>query len=390
MLQTTLPILNENEFASHNFRTRLMLLQSTSFCNINCEYCYLPSRHIKRRMPFSVLRQAIVRLVESGMLLDKASIAWHCGEPLAVGLEYMREAVRVAEDVLESSGKRDRVVWGIQTNGTLVTDQWAGFLAEYGFVTGISLDGPSFLHDARRKTRTGKGTHEAALRGLQMLKRNHVPLSAICVLSEDALAHAQQIHDFFAAHCEGMTVGFNIDEADGNNGKSSFSGTAESLRRFRDFFSELGRLTNESQAFRVRELSYFQRLILGHQSLKYTETDPFTIVSVSATGDVSTFSPEFLDQESPLYGSLNFGNVQTHSFADIAANERFRHVYRDVQRGISRCQAECDYFGVCGSTTLSNKLSENGTLDSTETHFCKYERKELVDVVLHQLETMST
>jgi len=161
MLQATLPILNENEFASHNFRTRLMLLQSTSFCNIDCEYCYLPLRHVKRRMPFSILRKAIVRLVESGMLQDKASIAWHCGEPLVVGLEYMREAVRVAGDVLESSGKRDRVVWGIQTNGTLVTEEWADFLAEYGFVTGISLDGPSFLHDARRKTRTARKSGQA-------------------------------------------------------------------------------------------------------------------------------------------------------------------------------------------------------------------------------------
>lgn len=337
-------------------------------------------------MDMLTFEKAMRRLFESGLLKDMASLAWHCGEPLAVGIDYYKQAFTRAKELELEYESKGKLSYGLQTNGVLLNDDWCRFFAENNFVIGLSLDGPAFLHDKNRLTLNGKGSSELAMRGLKLLKQHGVKFTVICVLTVDALSHPQELHDFFAENCEGMAIGFNIDEADGSNAESSFE-SVDVENRYRAFLERFYGLVEASKAFTVREFEHKKNLILGYQSLKYSETKPFTVISVNHKGDFATFSPELLDQSSHTYGTFNLGNVHETSFMASMDTPRFRQMYSDVVLGVKQCQNSCPYFRVCGATCLSNKVSENGTFDSAATQFCRLQKQTVADVVLNHLES---
>jgi radical SAM protein with 4Fe4S-binding SPASM domain len=89
----------------------------------------------------------------------------------------------------------------------------------------------------------------------------------------------------------------------------------------------------------------------------------------------STFSPELLGLKSVAYGDFVMGNVRHDDLASIASSARFQRISRDVEDGIAQCRAECEYFGLCGGGSPSNKYFENGTFASTGTLHCTLSKK---------------
>jgi uncharacterized protein len=104
--------------------TRLLILQPTPFCNINCDYCYLPNRNSTMRMDIKIVRRAAERLRDDGLVGEELTVAWHAGEPLAMPLSFYKEAIKVFQDVL---GSACNVSHSIQTNATLINDAWCEF-----------------------------------------------------------------------------------------------------------------------------------------------------------------------------------------------------------------------------------------------------------------------
>ncbi len=196
---------------------KLLVLQATPFCNIDCSYCYLPHRDSTARMTLPVIEAAVRNVIDSGLLGGRLSVAWHAGEPLTAGLEFYRRAFECIDAVVAG---RCPVRHSIQTNAMLIDQAWCDLFAARGVKVGVSVDGPAFIHDQNRRTRDGKGTHAKAMRGVECLVRNGIPFHAIAVVTAAALPHADAIFDFFLA--EGFhEVGFNIDELEGERRQSS-------------------------------------------------------------------------------------------------------------------------------------------------------------------------
>src|SRR5262249_35396098 len=91
-----------------------------------------------------------------------------------------------------------QVMWSVQTNATLITDEWLELFEQYGVEVGVSLDGPRDIHDQRRKNWSGQGSFARSLLGVQRLKVRGIPFSLLCVLHEAALTGADDIFHFFA------------------------------------------------------------------------------------------------------------------------------------------------------------------------------------------------
>ena len=98
-------------------QTRLLILQATPFCNIDCDYCYLPDRASTARMSVATARLAARRLREDGLLGDALSVVWHAGEPLAMPVSFYAEAIAAIEAEI---GAHCQVTHSIQTNATLI------------------------------------------------------------------------------------------------------------------------------------------------------------------------------------------------------------------------------------------------------------------------------
>ena len=144
---------------------RLLVVQPTPFCNLDCDYCYLPDRGDRSRLPLAVLEAAVERVLESPYFDGEFTLLWHAGEPLMAPIAFYDEATQRIGRLLEGRGlPASTVVQSLQTNATTIDGAWCDCFERNGIHVGVSMDGPAFLHDAHRVTRTGLPTHAATAR----------------------------------------------------------------------------------------------------------------------------------------------------------------------------------------------------------------------------------
>lgn len=367
----------------------LLVIQPSPFCNINCDYCYLPNRTDHRRMDFAVLEKVMDKIWSSGLVQSPFSLLWHAGEPLAVPIDWYEKAFEIINRYPRA---KEYAIHSVQTNGTLITDKWCEFLNQHEVEVGISIDGPRRIHDHHRKTRSGEGTFDKAMRGLDCLKRNHVPFGVVSVISAISVDHPDEMYEFYREH-DITGIGFNIEEVEGANKTSSLetSGGYDRISAFLKRFYH----RNKADGFplNVREFQNAERNILepGWSSRPdgdyyNQEADPFGMVNVDCFGNFSSFSPELLGQPTEKYGSFTFGNLLTGTLFDATVNTAFQEVLADIESGNRKCSETCEYYRYCGGASPSNKYYENGTFDSTETRQCVSTVKIPMQIVLEDLE----
>jgi len=168
-------------------------------CNLSCRYCYyLGKRRLgpkggPLRMPEDLLEEYIAQHI-SASPDEVIRFSWHGGEPTVLGLDYFRMIV----DIQRKHRPAGRTIAnGMQTNGTLLDEEWGRFLAAEGFAVGLSLDGPREMHDCYRVTRDGKPTFEETMRGYGILRRHGVPTDILCVVGAHNVRHPTEVYSFF-------------------------------------------------------------------------------------------------------------------------------------------------------------------------------------------------
>ncbi len=367
----------------------LLVLQGSTFCNIDCGYCYLPNREQTHRMSDDVLAATFKRVFESPFFSGHITLVWHAGEPLALPISFYQNAYRLMQPLVP---KGARVDWSFQTNAIPLNESWVDFFQEIDAKVGVSIDGPEVLHDAFRRTRSGKGTFTSVMRGIDHLRRRKMPFSCIAVLTEPALQYPDEIYLFFRnLGCN--SIGFNTDEQDGNRQTTSSYAAYSSgaYGRFMQRFWELCMRDGVPLPW-VREFwRGLQSIHIGGRfgdlrMLPSQEAHPYSILTVDWEGNFSTFSPELLGAVSDTYGTWVLGNVLETSLEAAVDTEKFRRMEGEIRRGIDACRAQCDYFSFCGGGSAGNKWAEHGTADATETTFCRVNYQELTDALLSSVE----
>lgn len=156
-----------------------------STCNINCAYCYylhkeqLLDQQRGRRMEPSMLERYIRQYIES-QNGEQIVFSWQGGEPTMLGLDFFRDIVALQEKYKPAG---QRIENDLQTNATLLTDEWCRFLKQQRFLVGVSIDGPRELHDTYRVDRKGQPTFDDVMRGIGLLKRHAVRFNTLTVIN---------------------------------------------------------------------------------------------------------------------------------------------------------------------------------------------------------------
>jgi uncharacterized protein len=183
--------------ASRDFQIFVKPVGST--CNLACEYCYyLEKEHLypkgdSLRMPEIILEEYIVQHIEASTE-NVIRFSWHGGEPTILGLDTFRKIVALQHKHQPSNR---RIANGMQTNGTLLDEEWCRFLAEENFAVGLSLDGPQELHDRYRVTKRGNPTYEQTMRGYNLLKRHGISTDILCLVNVHNVRYPTQVYRFF-------------------------------------------------------------------------------------------------------------------------------------------------------------------------------------------------
>lgn len=173
-----------------------------SICNLDCKYCYyLEKTHLypqneKHFMNIDLLESYVESYIKSSVT-EEVIFTWHGGEPLLQKLEFYQKAVEFQQKYGEIYQRK--ISNSLQTNGTIMDDNWASFFAENHFLIGISLDGPSILHDYYRTTKNGKPTFNEVMKGLHFLKKHNVDFNILATVNSYNVDYPIEIYDFFKA-----------------------------------------------------------------------------------------------------------------------------------------------------------------------------------------------
>src|SRR6516164_6325614 len=117
----------------------LLVVQPTSFCNIDCDYCYLPDRQNRSMIKPETLEALFAGVFASSILRDGFSLIWHAGEPLVLPVAFYEQALAM---LARHNAQGLKVKICFQTNGLLIDDGWCRFFCDSGAKVGVSLDGP--------------------------------------------------------------------------------------------------------------------------------------------------------------------------------------------------------------------------------------------------------
>lgn len=143
-------------------------------------------------MTDEILEEYILQHIEASTE-SVINFSWHGGEPLMAGIDFFRKVLK-----FQSSHKPEgkTIVNGIQTNGTLLNDEWCRFFAREGFVIGLSLDGPSELHDINRRTKDGMKTWQKVIDGFILLEKNNILPEVLCVVNAENVKQPLVVYRF--------------------------------------------------------------------------------------------------------------------------------------------------------------------------------------------------
>ena len=179
----------------------VMLKPAGAHCNLACKYCYYleksklyatSQRHLMTDEMLERFTQEYIKAQTMGHVL----FTWHGGEPLMRSIDFYKKAL-----TLQQKYARGRHIDNvIQTNGTLLTDEWCEFFAQNHWLVGISIDGPQQYHDHYRQTSAGKPSWERVMHGIRLLNKHHVEWNAMAVVNAYNADHPLEFYHFFKEH----------------------------------------------------------------------------------------------------------------------------------------------------------------------------------------------
>jgi uncharacterized protein len=198
----------------------LLAKPTGALCNLGCKYCFFLSKKdlypdSSFRMTDELLENYIRQYIEA-QKAPLATIAWQGGEPTLMGLDFFRQSVKY-----EQKFRRPNMIIQntMQTNGTLLDDEWCEFFWENNFLIGLSLDGPRELHDAYRVDKTGRPTFDRVMRAAKLLRRHKVEYNILTTVHAANAEHPLEVYRFLRDEVKADFIQFiPIVERDNDTG----------------------------------------------------------------------------------------------------------------------------------------------------------------------------
>jgi uncharacterized protein len=322
-----------------------------ALCNLDCQYCYyLKKEHLYPKcetfqMSDETLEDYIVQHIDAS---PEAVIrfSWHGGEPTLLGLNFFRKIVALQR---KHRPPNRSIVNGIQTNGTLLTEEWCRFFAREGFAVGISIDGPPEMHDLYRVTKDQKPTHEQTMRGYELLQEHGVYTDILCVVNAHNVQFPLQVYRFFKQLNAQYITFLPLVEPDNKGGVSHNSVPAEAWGAFLcTIFDEwidrdIGRI--KVQIFEEAARTAFKQ----EHSLCIFRPTCGDIPVVEHNGDFYSCD-HFVDVDHHL------GNIRETPLVELLESPEQRAFGRAKLETLPRYCQECDVRAMCNGECPKNRF----------------------------------
>jgi uncharacterized protein len=323
-----------------------------ALCNLNCEYCFYLSKQAlyageRFRMSDEVLESYLRQLIEAHSV-PEVTVAWQGGEPTLMGIDFYRRAVAL-EQRYRKPGQRIQNT--IQTNGTLLTDEWCAFLRENGFLVGVSLDGPPAMHDAYRPDRRGQPTAERVIAGIRLLQQHGVDYNILTTVNAANADHPLEVYRFLRDEIGAEFIQLiPIVEREGDStAVSERSVSAEQWGRFLiAVFDEWVRRDVGTVFVQMFDAALAAWVGVPSGLCMFSETCGDAL-ALERNGDLYSCD-HYVDPEYLL------GNIQRDRMVDLVASERQRAFGRAKRDALPRECRECPVRFACHGECPKNRF----------------------------------
>lgn len=176
----------------------ILIKPSSANCNIDCKYCFYKclssnrEEYSKGFMSEETLEQLIIQAIDYAD--DYVAFAFQGGEPTLAGVDFFQKAIALQK---KHNTKNLTIENTIQTNGSLIDEEWAKFLAENHFLVGLSLDGPKKIHDQYRRDVLGNPTFEKVMHTVSLFEQYHVEYNILSVITNESAGKASYLYNFY-------------------------------------------------------------------------------------------------------------------------------------------------------------------------------------------------
>ncbi|ASB49388.1 anaerobic sulfatase maturase [Alkalitalea saponilacus] len=335
-------------------------------CNLNCTYCFylekaeLYSEAKTHRMSYETLEVLIRQVMaQSG---SHVSFTWQGGEPTLIGLGFYEKVIE-----LQKKYGRGKVIGnGLQTNGMLIDEKWAAFLAEHNFLIGLSIDGPRHIHNHYRKLSNGSPSWDRVYRSLCLLKEQKVAVNAMSCVTSYSAQYAEDTYNFFKNEGFEWMQFIPIVETSRNGNKyaADFSVNAEDYGYFLiDLFDLwVNDFVNDEPTTHIREFESLFYTYVGMQAPEcYMQAECGTYPTVEHNGDV--YACDFFVET-----KWKLGNIHTTSLIELLNSQKQKQFGKLKSVLPPKCK-RCSWYRHCLGGCTKDRVKD--IRDSGMPRFCR-------------------
>jgi uncharacterized protein len=333
----------------------VMLKPRGPVCNLDCAYCYyLSKKDLYPGADFCMtddVLETFTRQYIEAQRVPEVTFGWQGGEPLLMGLDFFRQAVALQEKHCKPGM---RVVNALQTNGTLLDDDWCRFLHEHDFLVGLSLDGPREVHDAYRVDKGGNPSFDRVMAGLALLKQHGVEFNILTTVHAANAERPAEVYRFLRDEVGARFIQFiPIVQREGE-GVSARSVTARSVtaEQYGDF------LIGVFDEWVRRDVGRVFVQIFDVALAAWVGERPGLCVFDETCGNALV-----LEHSGDLYSCDHFvepqyrlGNILETPLADLVGSERQRQFGLSKRDALPEVCRACDVRFVCNGGCPKNRL----------------------------------
>lgn len=358
----------------------VMLKPVGAACNLRCEYCYyLEKSNLYRDAQKRVLSEEMLEQFTKEYIEAQTSpdilFTWHGGEPLMRPLAFYRKAV----ELQRKYGVGRRISNSIQTNGTLLNDEWCRFLRENNWLVGISIDGPQEFHDEFRRTASGAQTWQKVMHGIRLLKKHGVEWNAMAVVNDFNADYPLDFYRFFkengcqflqftpiveriVKHADGRHLATITDPADAP--LSDMSVTPEQWGRFLcAIFDEWVR----------HDVSMFFINIFDATLANWVGVAPglCTMAKHCGHAGVMEHNGDVYSCDHFVFPEYKLGNIHEQSLVEMMYSERQRRFGRAKADSLPTQCRECQWLNACHGECPRNRFIRTANGEPGLNYLCE-------------------
>ena len=357
----------------------VMLKPAGAHCNLACKYCYYLEKNklyptAQRHLMSDEMLELFTREYIEAQTMNQVLFTWHGGEPLLRSIDFYRKALSLQQ---KYAGGR-RIANIIQTNGTLLTDEWCEFFAQNHWLVGISIDGPQPDHDHYRLTAAGKPSWKKVMQGIKLLKKHGVEWNAMAVVNAYNANHPLEFYRFFKENgCQFL----------------QFTPIVERLTRHEDgrtlaSLADKDEISLSEASVTPEQWGYFLCAIFDEWVRKdvgkiFVEIFDCTLANwMGISPGICAYSKEcghagVMEHNGDVYSCDHFvfpeyklGNIRDHSLIDMLYGEQQQEFSRLKHSSLPRQCKECDMEFACHGECPKNRFMKDKYGDSGLNYLC--------------------